>query len=201
MIKIILISLLMVQIMLFFMDEVFIIDFKNSKIKKQLYVIIPIIVFALYVKLGFNEKFIRYSLLICFLVVISIVDYYTMYIYDITIISGIIVQGFIILITSGIIMNHLLGLIFGFIIPYIMVRITKGIGSGDIGVYALCCFCIGIEKCIYIIPISFIIGGIYGIYLLIIKKKSKDSYIPFSPCIFLGTLFIMFLQQSYIFNI
>lgn len=196
MIKIILISLLMVQIMLFFMDEVFIIDFKNSKIKKQLYVIIPIIVFALYVKLGFNEKFIRYSLLICFLVVISIVDYYTMYIYDITIISGIIVQGFIILITSGIIMNHLLGLIFGFIIPYIMVRITKGIGSGDIGVYALCCFCIGIEKCIYIIPISFIIGGIYGMYMLITKKKRVGSYVPLAPWISLGTLAVIFLEQN-----
>lgn len=188
----------MVQIILFFTYELAEVDFINSKIKKLLYVIIPIVICMLYVKLGLNEEFLRYSILICFLVVISLVDYYTMYIYDITIISGIMVQGFIILMTRGIIINHLLGLIFGLIIPYIMVRITKGIGSGDVGVYALCCFCIGIGNCIYIIPISFMIGGIYGVYLLITKKKSKDSYIPFAPCILLGTLFIMFLHQSYI---
>lgn len=196
MIKIILISLLIVQIIIFFIDKVFMINFRNNKNKVFLYLIIPIIIFMLYVKLGLNRELIMYSILICFLIVISIVDYYTMYIYDITIISGIIVQGFIILITRGIIMDHLMGLVFGFMIPYIMVKITKGIGSGDIGVYALCCFCLGFEKCIYIIPISFAIGGIYCIYLLITSKVSKDSYIPFAPWIFLGTLAVIFLQEN-----
>lgn len=196
MMKIILMSLLMVQIIIFFLDEVFKIDLKDNKIKIFLYVIIPIIIYMLYVKLGLSKEFIMYSILIGFLIVISIVDYYTMYIYDITTISGIIVQGFIILITRGIIIDHLMGLVFGFMIPYIVVKITKGVGSGDIGVYALCCFCIGIEKCIYIIPISFIIGGIYGMYMLITKKKRVGSYVPLAPWISLGTLAVIFLEQN-----
>lgn len=89
----------MVQIIIFFLDEVFKVDLKDNKIKIFLYVIIPIIIYMLYVKLGLSKEFIMYSILIGFLIVISIVDYYTMYIYDITTISGIIVQGFIILIT------------------------------------------------------------------------------------------------------
>lgn len=98
----------MVQIIIFFLDEVFKIDLKDNKIKIFLYVIIPIIIYMLYVKLGLSKEFIMYSILIGFLIVISIVDYYTMYIYDITTISGIIVQGFIILITRGIIIDHLM---------------------------------------------------------------------------------------------
>lgn len=201
MMKIILMSLLMVQIIIFFLDEVFKIDLKDNKIKIFLYVIIPIIIYMLYVKLGLSKEFIMYAVLIGFLIVISIVDYYTMYIYDITIISGIIIQGFILLITKDIIMNHILGLIFGFIIPYILVKLTKGIGSGDIGVYALCCFCVGINRCLFLIPMSFIFGSIYGVYLLVIKKKSRKSYIPFAPCIFLATVFLIVSKPNLLINI
>lgn len=201
MIKIILISLLMVQIILFFVKEIGKIDINTLRFINILYVIVPIIIVMLYVKLGFNEEFLRYLILICFLIVISMIDYYTMYIYDVTIISGIIIQGFVLLVINDDIVNHTLGLIFGFIIPYIMVKLTKGIGSGDIGVYALCCFCIGIEKSIYMIPLSFVIGGIYGTYLLIGKKKNKNSYMPFAPCISLATTFIILSRQNFIINI
>jgi leader peptidase (prepilin peptidase) / N-methyltransferase len=191
----------MVQVIIFAIQEISKIEIDEKKFIKLLYIVVPIIILALYVKLGFNEEFLRYSLLICFLVVISTIDYYTMYIYDITIISGIIIQGIILLTMKDTIISHVLGLAFGFIIPYIMVKLTKGVGSGDVGVYALCCFCIGIEKGIYMIPISFIIGAIYGIYLLIFKKKSKNSYMPFAPCIFLATTFVILSQQNYVFNI
>ncbi|MBW4864417.1 MAG: prepilin peptidase [Paeniclostridium sp.] len=176
MIKILLLSLLMIKIVQFSIEEIF----KIEVYKKIIYFILPIVILLFYVKLGFNEDFLRYSLLACFLLVISIIDYYTMYIYDITIISGIIIQGFILLITKDIIMNHILGLIFGFIIPYILVKLTKGIGSGDIGVYALCCFCVGINRCLFLIPMSFIFGSIYGVYLLVIKKEIKE--IIYSIC-------------------
>lgn len=196
MMKIILMSLLIVQIIIFFLDEVFKIDLKDNKIKIFLYVIIPIIIYMLYVKLGLSKEFIMYAVLIGFLIVISIVDYYTMYIYDITTISGIIIQGIILLLTKDKLDNYILGLLIGFMIPYIMVKLTKGIGSGDIGVYALCCFCIGLDKSLYMIPMSFIIGAIYGIYLLLIKKQSKKSYMPFAPCIFLATTIVILTQQN-----
>lgn len=201
MIKIILISLLIVQIIIFFVKEIGKIDINRIRSINVLYVIMPIIIAMLYVKLGFTEEFLRYLILICFLIVISMIDYYTMYIYDITIISGIIIQGFILLVIKDDIVNHTLGLIFGFIIPYIMVKLTKGIGLGDVGVYALCCFCIGIEKSIHMIPLSFVLGGIYGAYLLIGKKKNKHSYMPFAPCISLATTFIILSQQNFIINI
>lgn len=198
MIKIIILSLVMVQITHYIIIKVSEIKINNNEIIKFLYITIPILILMLYMKHGLTEDFLRYSALICFLIVISTIDYYTMYIYDITIISGIIIQGIILLLTKNKLDNYILGLLIGFIIPYIMVKLTKGIGSGDIGVYALCCFCIGIEKSLYMIPISFIIGAVYGLYLLLIKKQSKKSYMPFAPCIFLATTIVILTQQSII---
>ncbi|MGL5507884.1 MAG: prepilin peptidase, partial [Paraclostridium sp.] len=172
------------------------IKINNNEIIKFLYLTIPLLISLLYMKHSLNEEFLRYSILICFLIVISIIDYYTMYIYDITVISGIIIQVILLILTKNKLDNYILGLLIGFIIPYIMVKLTRGIGSGDIGVYALCCFCIGIEKSLYMIPISFIIGAIYGIYLLLFKKQSKKSYMPFAPCIFLATTIVILTQQN-----
>lgn len=196
MINIIILSLIMVQITHFTIIKTSEININNSEVIKFLYVTIPLLISMLYMKHSFTEEFLRYSILICFLIVISIIDYYTMYIYDITIISGIIIQGIILLLTKDKLDNYILGLLIGFMIPYIMVKLTKGIGSGDIGVYALCCFCIGLDKSLYMIPMSFIIGAIYGIYLLIIKKQSKKSYMPFAPCIFLATTIVILTQQN-----
>ena len=196
MINIIILSLIMVQITHFAIIKTSEININNSEVIKFLYITIPLLIPMLYMKHSFTEEFLRYSILICFLIVISIIDYYTMYIYDITIISGIIIQGIILLLTKDKLDNYILGLLIGFMIPYIMVKLTKGIGSGDIGVYALCCFCIGLDKSLYMIPMSFIIGAIYGIYLLLIKKKSKKSYMPFAPCIFLATTIVILTQQN-----
>lgn len=192
MVSIILISLIMVKLIIFCLNLILDETVQNKRLIIFLYFILPLINIMLYVKLGMTNSFVMYSILISFLIVISIVDFYTMYIYDIIVISGIIVQGFIIILTESIFLNHLIGLIYGFIIPYIIFKLIKGIGSGDIGVYALCCFCIGITNCIYLIPISFVIGAIYAIYLLIFKRKSKHSYFPFTPCILLGTLMTIF---------
>lgn len=196
MINIIILSLIMVQITHFAIIKTSEININNSEVRRFLYITIPLLMSMLYMKHSLTEEFLRYSILICFLIVISTIDYYTMYIYDITIISGIIIQGIILLLTKDKLDNYILGLLIGFMIPYIMVKLTKGIGSGDIGVYALCCFCIGLEKSLYMIPMSFIIGAIYGIYLLLIKKQSKKSYMPFAPCIFLATTIVILTQQN-----
>ena len=196
MINIIILSLIMVQITHFAIIKTSEININNSEVRRFLYITIPLLMSMLYMKHSLTEEFLRYSILICFLIVISTIDYYTMYIYDITIIGGIIIQGIILLLTKDKLDNYILGLLIGFMIPYIMVKLTKGIGSGDIGVYALCCFCIGLDKSLYMIPMSFIIGAIYGIYLLLIKKQSKKSYMPFAPCIFLATTIVILTQQN-----
>ncbi|MGL5348864.1 MAG: prepilin peptidase [Peptostreptococcaceae bacterium] len=196
MIKIIILSLIMVQLIQYSIIQTSENKINKSEIERILYIITPLLISMLYMKHSLNEEFLRYSMLVCFLIVISIIDYYTMYIYDITIISGIIIQGIILLITKDNLDSHILGLLIGFIIPYIMVKLTKGVGSGDVGVYALCCFCIGIERSLEMIIISFVIGAIYALYMMAVKRQSPKSYIPFAPCIFLATMIVILTQQN-----
>ncbi|MGL5713112.1 MAG: prepilin peptidase [Paraclostridium sp.] len=196
MIKIILLSLIMVQLIQYSITQISEEKIVKPEITRVLYIITPLLISMLYMKHSLNEEFLRYSILICFLIVISTIDYYTMYIYDVTTISGIIIQGIILLMTKDNLDSYILGLMIGFMIPYIMVKLTKGVGSGDVGVYALCCFCIGVERSLEMIIMSFVIGAIYALYMIIIKKQSTKSYMPFAPCIFVATTIIMLTQQN-----
>ncbi len=105
--------------------------------------------------------------LIPFLIIISIVDYYTIYVYDITIVSGIIVQGIIFgffNIAQFDYINHIFGLLIGFIIPYIIAKLTKGLGYGDVGLYSLCCFALGNNYGFYVIVLSFILAFLFLLF-------------------------------------
>ena len=147
----------------------------------------------IYYKYGITSESINYMVLIPFIIIISIIDYYTTYIYDITILSGIIIQGviFIITITSeSNYSSHIWALAIGFLVTYIIAKITKSLGSGDIGLFSLCCFALGHNYSMYLIAISFILACIYIIYVFVIKSD-KIRKIPFAPFISLGTILIM----------
>lgn len=60
-----------------------------------IYIITVVLSVLIYLKFGISVECVQYMVLIPFLIIISIVDYYTIYVYDITIVSGIIVQGII----------------------------------------------------------------------------------------------------------
>lgn len=196
MIYIIIYSLLSTQLIQFFTKELTQSEIKQNNWILIVYIIIPVLNIMLYMKHEYSIEFIKYSVLTSFLILISIIDYYTMYIYDITIIIGILSQSILLIISNNLMLNHILGLSCGFLISYIIVKVTKSLGSGDIGVYSLCCFCLGINYSFYIIMLSFVIGSIYGIYQLIIKRQPKKTYIPFAPCISLATILVILTEYG-----
>lgn len=147
---------------------------------------------------GFTTESIKYLFLIPFIIIISIIDYNTKYIYDITILSGIIIQAIIFIATINTDLNansHLIGFITGISISYMIAKITKGLGSGDIGVYGLCCFVLGHNYSIYMISLSFLLASIYCLYIIFIKKN-KQREIPFAPFISLATILIIFTNYD-----
>ena len=107
-----------------------------------IYTVMILSMVLIYQKYGITSQSIKYLSLIPFIIIISIIDYHTTYIYDITVISGILIQGVIFLIEPDI-KKYLLAFIIGIIVPYILAKITKGLGEGDIGLYGLCCFALG----------------------------------------------------------
>lgn len=160
--------------------------------------IIPILI---YIKYGISIQTISYMLLIPFLITVSIIDFRTTYVYDITILSGIIMQSVIFLLNKESNINsisHIKGLFIGIILSYVLAKITKSLGEGDIGFYGLCAFVLGQEYSLYMMFLSFILASIYGVYVLLRKQKSIKSSIPFTPFISLATILIILTQKSII---
>lgn len=147
----------------------------------------------IYYKYGITSESINYIGLIPFIIIISIIDYHTTYIYDITILGGIIIQVVIFILTMNNELNyfsHISSYLIGFILPYIICKTTKALGSGDIGLFALCCFTLGHNYSLYLIMMSFVLACIYVVYVVLIKCD-KIIKIPFAPFISLGTILIM----------
>lgn len=166
---------------------------KSNKIKIFIYISIIMISILIYIKHNLTIESIKYISLLPFLVIILIIDYHTTDIYDITLLSGIIIQGIIFLLSINNVYNslsYISGLLLGFIIPFLIAKITKGLGEGDIGLFSLCCFALGHNYSLYLIYLSFILASIYCIYVILIKS-GKIRKIAFAPFISLATVIII----------
>ena len=153
-----------------------------------IYISIILSMVLIYIKYGITSQSIKYLSLIPFIIIISIIDYHTTYIYDITVVSGILIQGLIFFIQPD--EKYLLAFFIGIIVPYILAKITKGLGDGDIGLFGLCCFALGKNYSLYLIVLSFILASVYCVYILL-AKSDKIRKIPFAPFISLATVLII----------
>ncbi|MBD7911682.1 MULTISPECIES: A24 family peptidase [Clostridium] len=157
---------------------------------------------ALYIKFGCTFEFIKYSILLSILVVIGIIDLQTQYVYRITTIVGA-VSGGVFFIIKWKIDNkfpggYALGAIIGFFIIYIIVKVTGGMGEGDIEIATICGLFLGIKQIIFAIFISFVTGGVVGLMYLIFKLKGRKDEIAFGPYLVLGTITAIFFGVNII---
>ncbi len=146
-----------------------------------------------------NENLLACALLCCvssILMMISIVDIKTMYIYDIHIIIL-----FIFLVSFLLQMNYLnitafsfvksvYPLLFKFLYEFIRQKITKEklvvIGMGDVKLFAILFFLLDFYETTLIVGLSGTIGVFYGIV------RGRGTHYPFIPSISLG-LYILFI--------
>ena len=198
--------ILIVFIILSFLSEKIIYKLDNSLDKNLINkvlifltnMIIPILI---YNKYETSMQTLSYMMLVPFLIIISIMDFRTIYVYDIVILSGIIMQSVILLLSKELrmgLMGNIKGLCIGAILSYFLAKITKSLGDGDILFYGLCAFVLGEKYCLYLIFLSFIVGSIYGIFIPLTRKKSIKSEIPFTPFISLATILIILTQDNII---
>lgn len=143
----------------------------------------------LFYKFGLSLLLIKYSILCSVLLVISIIDF------DHKIIPNSIN---LFLLIYGIIFNiidfsfsnltsNLLGLFIGGGLFLLIAIISKGaMGGGDIKLVAVLGLLFGFKKILLITFLSFIIGAIISILLLLFKIKKRKDYIPFGPFICIG---------------
>lgn len=121
------------------------------------------------------------SLLLWITTVIAVMDWETMLVSD----WLVAIWAVIVIVNGGV--SFLGGLIgFGVIWGIWLITRKKAMGSGDIGIAAVLGLWLGYPKIINALWFSFVIGGVYGAYLLLTKKAKLKTAIPFGPFLILG---------------
>ncbi|EKE05255.1 MAG: hypothetical protein ACD_19C00380G0002 [uncultured bacterium] len=89
----------------------------------------------------------------------------------------------------GILMGFLIG---GFFLSLIIVTSGKGMGGGDVKLGAFMGLVLGFPQAIFAVVLSFLIGAIFAVALIISGKKHFGQTIPFGPFLVLGSLIMLF---------
>lgn len=159
---------------------------------------------------GLTFDFIKFTTFISFLIVIGLIDYDTTDVYFSTTLSGIVSSVIFIAIylyNHIPVKSYIYGGILGGGFLALIILITKGgMGWGDAEICLMSGLFLGFKLTILMLFLSFIIGSIAGIILIILGKKSKKDYIAFGPYIALSAILcvlwgekIFYLYMSIIF--
>jgi prepilin signal peptidase PulO-like enzyme (type II secretory pathway) len=81
---------------------------------------------------------------------------------------------------------------------YLMFRFSNGrwIGGGDVKLGALVGFLVGWKMIYFLLMIAYILGAIPAIYLLITKKATVKTRIPFGPFLVIAVLVTMLFEKE-----
>lgn len=161
--------------------------------------LVGVLFLTLYYVYGISFELLKFMVLISFIVVIGIIDLETTDVYFKTTLSGSI-AGIILLIAGNLLGHGIWEFIYGALLGggliSLIVIITRGMGWGDVEICFLCGLFLGFKMTILMIFISFILGGIIGVMLMLLKKKSHKDYIPFGPIISLAALICIYFGEK-----
>ena len=87
------------------------------------------------------------------------------------------------------------GFLFGLVFLFILCMISRqGIGYGDVKLFAWLGYCVGIWDTYNILFYSALFTACVGLFLVLVKKQSKKTEIPFGPFVFMGTYLVLFMK-------
>ncbi|CAG9619508.1 prepilin peptidase [Sutcliffiella rhizosphaerae] len=93
--------------------------------------------------------------------------------------------------------GHLLGLVVGFLIPFLIAVISKGgMGGGDVKLFAVLGFVLGWELVIFTFFLSSLIGMIAAVIGMLFGKVKKGVPFPFGPSIALAAIIVYFKGEA-----
>ena len=147
---------------------------------------------VIYLKFGFTLELFKFCLLASLLIVIGFIDFKTKNVYSSTIIFGVVI-GIVFaalewIETRNIPWDYIGGAFIGFIIIYLIVILTKGMGEGDIDIALVCGLFLGIKGVLLTLFIAIVLGGLVATIILILKIKDKKAEIAFGPYLAIGGL-------------
>lgn len=85
--------------------------------------------------------------------------------------------------------GHLIGMAAGFLLFFLLALITRGgVGGGDVKLFAVIGMFLSPPLLILTVFLSSAFGALYGLALLVSKRATRKSMIPFGPFIALGAV-------------
>lgn len=154
----------------------------------------------LFIKFGLTINLILYALLTSLLIVISVIDLKSKYIYTNNIILGLILACIYIFLSRYTgnfnIIDNILGGVTGFTIIYLIVVNTGAMGEGDADLAGVCGLFLGVKGVILTLFLSIVIAGVVAFILLLAKLKNRKSEIAFGPYISIGTIICILYGQE-----
>ena len=148
---------------------------------------------------GFTAKSLVCFAFTAILIIIAMIDFDTMEIFDRF--HFLILLLAILYIAQDVnhILDHMIGGLVISIPLFIVAYLTQGVGGGDVKLMGVGGFFLGVIPVFVGTMIGIFIGGIYGVYLLLAEKKNGKSMIPFGPFLCIG-MYIGLLFGNPIFN-
>ncbi|OGS53281.1 MAG: hypothetical protein A2Y20_06510 [Firmicutes bacterium GWF2_51_9] len=120
------------------------------------------------------------------LLVIAMIDFDTMDVYDGTLIV-ILLLGVVRLISDF--SNFPSAILGGLVVSiplYIIAILTQGIGGGDVKLMGVAGFFLGVKMTLVGTFLGILMGGLWGVILMVFFKKAGKAMIPFGPFLCIG---------------
>jgi len=155
---------------------------------------------------GFRAQGFAYLLFVCSLIICTFVDLHHRIIPDVISIGGTII-GFLLsfhFLTIDYV-NSLLGIAFGggllLLLATVHHKLTKreGMGGGDIKLAAMIGAFLGIKAVLLTLFISSVLGSLWGVLMIAIKKQNLQYALPFGPFLALAAIFCLFFEDRILF--
>lgn len=180
----------------------------NFKLNAKLIYPMALIYIALLYYLGWSIKLIEFVILTPMFLSVFVIDYRKQIIpnrLSLSIFEVGLIFAFIAGLTNfDLFLDKIIGLVVGggiFLIITLIGGLIAGkeaMGFGDVKLMCGLGLIFGWLDVVMIAVVSFLIGAIISIILLVSKKKKTDEYIPFGPFIIIATFLILFVPQNII---
>ncbi|MEL7649822.1 MAG: prepilin peptidase [Sedimentibacter sp.] len=156
----------------------------------------------IYLKYGLNFVFVIYCLLSSLMLTISVIDIEHMIIPDSLNVVGMMLGTALMMNNSNLILDRMFGALIGFGIFMGIAYVTKSMGGGDVKLSAVMGFIFGIEGILFITILSFVLGAVSCLAMIILEMKKMKDMVPFGPFICAAAFLYIFtgaeIVNSYI---
>ena len=150
---------------------------------------------CVYLKFGLSIDTIKYIIFVSLLLVIAVIDFKTTDVWTSTTLFGLVV-GILFIIIHWITsrkfpVDNIIGGAIGFLVIWLIVKLTAGMGEGDIDIALICGLFLGSKGAVITLFAGIVLGGLGGAIFLIRKKKSGKDEMAFGPYLAMGAFIAM----------